>query len=73
MALDLIRSLLELDPAKRLGATDFVDLISHPFFEGVDFSSLHSVDQEAPLLPRQKKLSAQKVQEKKFLPVKVDN
>jgi len=52
VALDLIRSLLELDPTKRLGATDFVDLLSHPFFEGVDFASLHSFDKEAPLLPR---------------------
>lgn len=72
VALDLIRSLLELDPTKRLGATDFVDLLSHPFFEGVDFTALHAFDKEAPILPRQKKLSAQKVQEKKFLPVRVE-
>ena len=65
VARDLITKLLERDPKKRLGATKFSDLTSHPFFEGVDFESLHSVDCEAPLLPRQKKLSLQKVQEKK--------
>ena len=72
VALDLIRRLLTVDPTKRLGASDFADLTNHPFFEGVDFASLHAVNGEAPLLPRQKKLSAQKVQEKKFLPVKVE-
>jgi serine/threonine protein kinase len=68
VARDLISKLLVLDPAERLGAKDFDELKSHPFFEGVNFESLHAYDNEAPLLPRQKKLSMQKMTEKKFLP-----
>ena len=53
----MISKLLVLDPSQRLGAANFDELRAHPFFEGVDFDSLHGFDTEAPLLPRQKKLS----------------
>ncbi len=42
-AKDLIRGLLVIDPEKRLGARDetkYESLRSHPFFAGVDFSTL---------------------------------
>ena len=34
---DLIKKLLQKDPAKRLGADDLKHLKEHPFFEGIDF------------------------------------
>jgi serine/threonine protein kinase len=70
VALDLIKKLLCREPSQRIGASNFEELKNHPFFEGVDFSSLHSSDIEAPLLPRQKKLSRQQTQEMQFLPHK---
>jgi hypothetical protein len=54
---DLIKQLLCREPSQRLGAQDFTELQNHPFFDGVNFESLHAPNSEAPLLPRQKKLS----------------
>lgn len=69
VAADLISKLLVRDPTKRLGAKNFADLASHPFFEGVNLESIFDpVCCPAPLLPRQKKLSMQQKQELKFLP-----
>jgi hypothetical protein len=59
VAIDLIKKLLCREPSQRLGASNFDQLKNHPFFDGVDFSSLHAPDVEVPLLPRQKKLSRQ--------------
>jgi len=28
------------DPAKRLGAHNIMDLMNHPFFKGIDFSTI---------------------------------
>ncbi len=39
---DLVDKLLVIDPEKRLGAQDYVELKSHPFFRGIDFATLHS-------------------------------
>ena len=47
-AQDLIRSLLKLEPSERLGAgssgsnNDLSSLKVHPFFHGVNFSTLHN-------------------------------
>jgi serine/threonine protein kinase len=48
-AQDLIKSLLIVDPTKRLGSgdkpeNDFFALKSHPFFKGVDYTEIHRVD-----------------------------
>jgi len=51
-ALNLISKLLCREPTQRLGAKDFNELKSHPFFDGVDFEALYAPNSEAPLLPR---------------------
>lgn len=58
VARDLITKLLVKDPTQRLGANNIQDLLEHAFFEGVDFSNLWSEKTSAPLLPRQKRLTA---------------
>lgn len=46
-AMDIIKQLLKKEPDQRLGAgvkgskNDFKALKSHPFFKGIDFSSIH--------------------------------
>jgi 3-phosphoinositide dependent protein kinase-1 len=42
VAKDLINKLLVADPDKRLGATGYKDLKSHPFFKDIDFDKLHT-------------------------------
>ncbi|KAM9968359.1 hypothetical protein ACTFIW_002797 [Dictyostelium discoideum] len=41
-ATDLIQKLLQVDPLKRLGANGASEVKSHPFFEGVNWSSIYS-------------------------------
>ncbi|KAM9955377.1 hypothetical protein ACTFIR_011815 [Dictyostelium discoideum] len=41
-ATDLIKKLLQVDPLKRLGANGASEVKSHPFFEGVNWSSIYS-------------------------------
>jgi serine/threonine protein kinase len=36
----LIESLLSIDPESRIGATNYNDLKTHPFFDGIDFSTI---------------------------------
>ncbi len=48
-AQDLIKSLLLVDPSKRLGSgdqveNDFFALKSHQFFKGIDFTEIHNID-----------------------------
>lgn len=49
-AFDLINSLLELDPKKRLGAKGAEEIKEHQFFSGVDWENLRR--REAPLIPK---------------------
>jgi len=39
---DLINQLLVIDPEKRLGSTSFQELKSHPFFKGINFTTIHT-------------------------------
>jgi 3-phosphoinositide dependent protein kinase-1 len=39
-AADLIRCLLHVDPAQRIGAEDLEELKAHPFFDGIDWAAL---------------------------------
>lgn len=55
VAQDLIKKLIVKNPSKRLGTTCMDDLLSHPFFEKVEFDTLYSM--EPPL--RRKEFSAQ--------------
>jgi len=57
IAQDLIRKLLVKDPVSRLGANNIELLKAHPFFEGIDFSTIY--EQEAPLLPKHKRMGKQ--------------
>lgn len=44
-AKDLVQKLLVLDPSERLGAKDakrYTSIRSHPFYEGLDFDTLHT-------------------------------
>lgn len=44
-AKDLVQKLLVLDPNKRLGANDatrYTSIRSHPFYDGLDFDTLHT-------------------------------
>lgn len=51
-AADLIKKLLVLDPAKRLGANGADEIKQHPFFKGVNWSTLRK--QQAPVIPEPK-------------------
>lgn len=52
MAADLIKSLLVLDPAKRLGTNGAQEIKQHKFFEGIDWENIRK--QTAPIIPEQK-------------------
>ena len=41
LAQDLIRKLLTVNPELRLGTADMHDLMSHKFFDGIDFATIH--------------------------------
>lgn len=45
-AADLLRGLLQVKPANRIGAADLAELKAHPFFEKIDWQKLRS--QPAP-------------------------
>ncbi|KAL4855894.1 3-phosphoinositide-dependent protein kinase 1 [Chlorella vulgaris] len=45
-AADLLRGLLQVEPANRIGAADLAELKAHPFFEKIDWQKLRS--QPAP-------------------------
>lgn len=52
-AKDLVQKLLVLDPTKRLGAKDtqrYISIRSHPFYEGLDFDTLHTTN-PPPIYP----------------------
>lgn len=53
-ARDLIRGLLQRDPAQRLGsrAGGVSDIKAHPFFRGIDWARLESRDVESPFKPK---------------------
>lgn len=50
-AKDLIYSLLEKDPKKRLGSRNILDIKNHPFFAGLDWEKLAKKDISAPFKP----------------------
>ncbi|XP_039254874.2 ribosomal protein S6 kinase alpha-5-like [Styela clava] len=50
-AKDLIYSLLEKDPKKRLGSRNILDIKNHPFFSGLDWEKLAKRDIPAPFKP----------------------
>jgi serine/threonine protein kinase len=47
VAQDLVKKLLVVVPENRLGAQNINDLMAHPFFEGIDFTTIN--DQHPPL------------------------
>lgn len=47
---DLINKLLVANPSERLGAQNIDELLSHPFFSGIDFSTIK--DQTPPASER---------------------
>lgn len=48
-AQDLIQKLLTLDPQKRLGSNGSHEIMSHPYFNGIDWDNLF--ESEAPFVP----------------------
>ena len=44
LAQDLIRQLLIVKPEQRLGANNINDLMSHKFFDGIDFATIQDMD-----------------------------
>ena len=44
LAQDLIRKLLTVNAELRLGAADLHDLMSHKFFDGIDFATVHDLE-----------------------------
>ncbi|CCK70579.1 protein kinase RIM15 KNAG_0E03200 [Huiozyma naganishii CBS 8797] len=48
-AKDLIIKLLELDPKKRLGSNGAIEIMKHPYFNGVDWDNVY--DSEASFVP----------------------
>jgi serine/threonine protein kinase len=46
---DFISRLLEKNPATRLGSKGIQEIISHPFFESIDFEKLSNHELESPL------------------------
>jgi serine/threonine protein kinase len=66
-AKDLIAALLVKQPESRLGAQDILDVKSHPFFDGIDFSTIEEQlpPQKFELHPVQKTLV-------KYLPKKMN-
>lgn len=51
-AADLIKKLLVLDPAQRLGANGADEIKRHPFFKGINWETLRT--QQAPIIPERK-------------------
>jgi serine/threonine protein kinase len=51
-AIDFIERLLELDPAKRLGANGVNEIKSHPFFEGINWETLLTEPMDDVFIPR---------------------
>ena len=50
--MDLISKLLEKERSKRLGSNnDYLDVISHPVFKGIDFDKLQTKGVPAPFKP----------------------
>ena len=61
--IDIIDKLLQLDPRKRIGSTNFDEIKKHPYFSQIDFTTLHTTrpplesefcfveSQDAPLEP----------------------
>lgn len=50
--IDIIKKLLNRDPAQRLGSKgDIHEILSHPFFQDVDLDSIVSKKIEAPYKP----------------------
>lgn len=64
---DLIKRLLVRRPCERIGSVSVNELKSHPVFHNVNFDQIYC-GKQAPLKPRQMKLSLQKKQESGFLP-----
>ncbi len=55
---DLITRLLDRNPATRLGySTDVKEILSHPFFQGIDFDALRKKELEAPYVPKEELLT----------------
>ena len=54
---DLIESLLIRRPCERLGSASIEDLKNHPVFAQIDFNQIYQRKLQAPLRPRQIKLS----------------
>mmetsp|Transcript_11006 Transcript_11006/g.16692 ORF Transcript_11006/g.16692 Transcript_11006/m.16692 type:complete len:322 (-) Transcript_11006:104-1069(-) len=55
-ATNLLRRLLERDPAKRLGSNedDAAALMRHPFFKGIDWEKVKNKEHKAPFKPKVK-------------------
>jgi serine/threonine protein kinase len=54
-AQDLLRRMLERDPAKRIGTDNEEDIKQHPFFEDVDWDSVYRKEIPPPFKPEVKK------------------
>jgi serine/threonine protein kinase len=52
---DIITSLLERDPTRRLGANGYKEVINHKWFADIDFDALMNKQLEAPFVPNLKK------------------
>ena len=63
LAQDMIKKLLVKNPKERLGAIRVDDLLTHPLFEGVNFSTIKD---ESP--PMELELTKYQLVLKKFLP-----
>lgn len=50
-AKDLISGLLQKDPSKRLGRGGGQEVLSHPFFLGLDIDQMTRRELEAPFVP----------------------
>jgi serine/threonine protein kinase len=51
-AIDFIDKLLQLDPAKRLGANGVHEIKSHPFFEGINWDTVLNEPMDDVFIPR---------------------
>lgn len=55
---DLIIKLLDRNAATRIGTkNDFVEIMSHPFFKGMDFEKLVAREMEPPYKPKEEQLT----------------
>jgi serine/threonine protein kinase len=80
---DIITKLLVKDPKKRLGSeTDSLEILAHPWFQGLDLNSLLAKQLRPPLVPDiaegkweknfDEEFIAEKIRMSEFNPVKVD-